>query len=448
MTRPRSAPRSLSCDVLVLGAGLAGLRAAWAARQADPALRVVVAAPLAGPSGSSFANRNNALGMQVPGCFGTDPQLFFDEALALAAPGLALPPLIRALAQDAPARLRDLTGLGLNFRLDANGCPTLFPGCFSTTPRAVIFDGLAQAHAAFLAKARSLGVELLPGFEALDIPVSGGRACGALLRHIRTNAPLAVSAGAVIAALGGPAPLFARRTCAPGSGLAYGLLARAGAELANAPFLQFFWVVPRTLEFINPAELDWSATPFPPELLAARAQHCPTAHGLPDSAVDASLLSRLTPGGLVHAAHRQRGPLTLALAAHAGNGGALIDPHGRTSTPGLYACGECATGMHGANRLGGGMVLATQVFGQRAGHAAATETAPPPHFDAAPIASDPGQAAFLRRLRRSLQHHALPGSPPAPRLASRLRSLADDPAAPLRRRTLALSALAVLGREE
>lgn len=57
--------------------------------------------------------------------------------------------------------------------------------------------------------------------------------------------------------------------------------------------------------------------------------------------------------------------------AHAGNGGAVIDAHGQTSVAGLFACGECATGMHGANRIGGAMVLATQVFGHRAGVAAA-----------------------------------------------------------------------------
>ncbi len=448
MPPTRSAPRLLSCDVLVLGAGLAGLRAAWAARQARPDLRVVVATPLSGPSGSSFANRNNALGMQVPGCLGTDPQPFTDEALALAAPGVALPPLVRALAQDAPDRLRDLLDLGLNFRLTESGSPRLYPGCFSHIPRAVIFDGLAQAHAAFLSKARSLGVEILPGYEALDIPLSDGRASGALLRHIRTGESLAIHAGAVIAALGGPAPLFARRTCGPGSGLSYGLLARAGARLANTRFLQFFWVIPETLEFITPAHLDWSASPFPTELLAARAQHCPTAHGLPDSALDAALLSQLSPSGLASATHLQRGPLTLALAAHAGNGGALIDPHGRTTTPGLYACGECATGMHGANRLGGAMVLSTQVFGQRAGAAAALECSPPRPFTPTAIPPDPGITAFLQRLRAALQAHALPGSTPPPRLTARLRALASSPSAPLRRRTLALSALAVLGEEE
>ncbi|MDY7002291.1 MAG: FAD-binding protein, partial [Thermodesulfobacteriota bacterium] len=49
---------------------------------------------------------------------------------------------------------------------------------------------------------------------------------------------------------------------------------------------------------------------------------------------------------------------------------ARIDENGRTSVPGLFAIGECASGMHGANRIGGAMVAATQVFGARAGRAA------------------------------------------------------------------------------
>ena len=57
--------------------------------------------------------------------------------------------------------------------------------------------------------------------------------------------------------------------------------------------------------------------------------------------------------------------------AHSGNGGARIDNYAQTSIPGLYAVGECASGMHGANRMGGGMVLATQVFGYAAGKNAA-----------------------------------------------------------------------------
>ena len=78
------------------------------------------------------------------------------------------------------------------------------------------------------------------------------------------------------------------------------------------------------------------------------------------------------PKGTAQVHDPDRGWLDIVPMAHAGNGGALIDATGATNISGLYACGECASGMHGANRVGGAMVLATQVFGERAGrHAAA-----------------------------------------------------------------------------
>ena len=103
----------------------------------------------------------------------------------------------------------------------------------------------------------------------------------------------------------------------------------------------------------------------------SRAAHCPFAYGLGDSALDLALAAGLDDAGIVNLIQPDGAPLPLAPMAHASNGGALIDEHGQTSVPGLLACGECATGMHGANRIGGGMVLAAQVFGHRAGLRAA-----------------------------------------------------------------------------
>ncbi|MBU1230284.1 MAG: FAD-binding protein [Proteobacteria bacterium] len=453
----------LHTDVLVLGAGLAGMRAAIAARQAAPALRVTLVSPRARASGSSFANRNNALGMQAP--LPGQEDLFVAEALRLAAPGHAAPSLAAALAEDAPARLDDLLGLGLCFRREEDGRLRRFPGCFSSVPRAVVFDGLAQAHAAFLAQARALGVELLFGFEALALlqQAPGGRVAGARLCALRGQQTLRIHAGAVVAALGGPAPLFARRICGPGgSGLAYGLLASAGARLVNTGFVQWFWVEAKGLDFVNPGELAW---PEPLAHLAGpRRQHCPMAYGLSDAALDLDLLARQGPGGLTRAEHTQRGALDLALAAHAGNGGALIDAQGRTSVEGLYACGECASGMHGANRLGGGMVLAALVFGARAGRAAAQEaggqaggpaggrtqgTAPAEASGAEQERQDNGQA-LLRWLGRGMQRFGTPGAEQRTQASARqafrarLRAVLEDAQTGLRSRLLARSALAVL----
>jgi len=367
---------------------------------------------------------------------------------------------VRALAADAPARLEELLDLGLAFRRTPGGSLERFPGCFSAAPRAVIFDGLAAARAAFLARAQAAGVELLHGCEALGLlRQADGRVCGARLsslRGLRGQEVRDVRAAAVIAALGGPAPLFARRICGPGgSGLSYGLLASAGARLVNAPYVQFFWVEAATLGFVNPGELVWPEHLAP--LAEARRAHCPTAYGLPDAALDQDLLARQDAQGIVLAEHPARGPLRLVLAAHAGNGGALIDAEGRTSAPGLYACGECASGMHGANRLGGGMVLSALVFGARAGAAAAQEAASLPTRGRACAEDTSGRrreawttarSGFVSGLRRGMQRHGLPGRGPQAgrkRFVAGLRDTAERPDADARERLLALSALAVLG---
>lgn len=423
-------------DVLILGSGLAGLRAAWAAREAAPNLTVTVAGLGTGPSGSSFANRNDALGMQAPDDSQADA--FVSKALTLARPGTADEGLVRILAQDAQARLRDLESLDLSFRREESGRLALFPGCFSRAPRAVIFTDLGRAFAQFRARVAALGTAFLTGVEALGLLARDGAVAGALFLQ-GDGGFLAVRSRAVVLALGGPAALFGLDLSGPGStGLSYGLLAEAGAELANAGFLQFLWAEVRTRSFCSPAEaladgcvllcpdgqrlaLDADAPEsirdVLPELRTARATHCPAGYGLADAALDELLLANLWPDGLARV-ERAGVLLELGLFAHAGNGGAQIDADGRTSAAGLFACGECATGMHGANRLGGGMVLATQVFGARAGRAAAKLAAEVPLPGPCPAipgellerARDPEAAcSALERIRQGMQRHCLFG---------------------------------------
>ncbi|WP_243364799.1 FAD-binding protein [Fundidesulfovibrio terrae] len=402
---------SIEADVLILGAGLAGLRAALSCLEASPSLRLAVASPSSGPSGSSFANVNDALGMHA--CLtDQDREDYVREVLALNRGAWLSPELLAVQAEESEARLRDLMALGVPFTRDASGKPLAHSSCFSPgSRRAFVFTGLSKAYECFTTRLRALGCRFLHGFQAASVlsdPARGAllMPCGAVESgHASARAecggpprpgqhgPILVRARAVVAAMGGPARLFAHSMAGPNPGFGQGVLARTGARMANLGFLQYMWGTLPGKTFWQPGVLGAGGyhlaspgspenPPVPPvpveelipgigELSARRAGHCPYGYSLEDSAIDLALAEGLDSAGVATLLAPDGTPLRVAPMAHASNGGAVIDEHGQTSVPGILACGECATGMHGANRVGGGMVLATQVFGHRAGVRAA-----------------------------------------------------------------------------
>lgn len=465
-----------ACDVLVLGAGLAGLRAALSCLQSAPELSVAVASLSPGPSGSSFANQNDALGIHV--CLtDAEREAYVREVLALnnafrpepsgrsprqegwgnadgqegraggakcgADRGVWLSSeLLAVQAEEGEARLRDLEALGLPFVRDDAGRLLPHSSCFSPgSRRAYVFKGLARAYQCFRQRLDSLGCRFLPGWMPVSIlraarsgstggapvagvalaPAPGGgppRGKSEQDSSSRAGKPEFMAAKAVVVALGGPGRLFSHSMAGPNPGYGQGLLVRAGADMANLGFLQYMWGSLPGKTFWQPAELasggwrlavppeepvstargagrdeppgarsgpgqgipgDCKAQVIPLEelvpelstLSARRAGHCPFGCGLRDSPLDQALASGLDENGTVMLLQPDGRELRVAPMAHASNGGAVIDADSQTSVPGLLACGECATGMHGANRIGGAMVLATQVFGHRAGVRAA-----------------------------------------------------------------------------
>lgn len=374
-------------DILVLGAGLAGLRAAWAALEENPSARVAVASASSAPSGSSFANIHDRLGMQV-GFTDKETADLATEIQTVGRPGHVDSALAEALAADSLARFEDLRSLGIPFLRGQDGNLSLFSGCFSPrSRRAVIFEDLGAVFRAFKSRIDELGGSFLTGLMARELLVAGGQASGVLFSSTASDEPTAITAQSVIMALGGPAPLFAWSQAGPRNpGWSYAMLERAGVRMVNQGYLQYMWARVPSREFWNLSQragqnlrvraLDGSLIPPPSdvlELAPLRGTHCPFGFGLHDAALDRFLLAHRRDDGTVEVVTDAAGAERIAPMAHAGNGGALIDSHGRTSLPGLYAVGECASGMHGANRVGGAMVLATQVFGARAGrHAAAS----------------------------------------------------------------------------
>jgi succinate dehydrogenase/fumarate reductase flavoprotein subunit len=367
-------------DVLVLGAGLAGLRAAQAAREAAPDISVLSACLRPGPAGSSFANRNDALGIQVP-LTDEERDAFVHEVLELADPGFVRPELVRIMAGEARERFRELWSASLDFRR-REGTLQRFAGCGSGCPRSFVFDGLRQAHAKLENRVRLLGGMIDADLDIRGLTVEDGVCTGAWGLN-GAGKPVAIRARSVVMALGGSAPLYEHRVCGPANrGISLALLHGAGCDIANAGYMQFLWH-DRHGAYINPAGLTKNGRTilhqgkehqpdFAPELLTTRYGHCPTFPFHEDAVIDRWLLERAEDDGFVRV-RTHEGMVEAAPMAHAGNGGAIVDERGATTVPNLFAAGECATGMHGAQRIGGAMVLACLVFGRRAGIAAAQQ---------------------------------------------------------------------------
>lgn len=458
-------------DVLVVGSGFAGLRAAWGALSGAPRAGVAVAAPVRGPSGSSFANINDRLGLHVP-MGDTERAAFRCEAGRLGMPGVVRSELVAILADEAFDRFRELRALGLRFISGQDGEPRRFGSCFSpASARAVVFTGLASAYKAVFRKVTSLGGRFLPGMTALALVQNqvGGRVLGALLED-RSGRLWAQPARSVVVAMGGPAPLFRYNQAGRGgTGYGHGILSASGAEMANTAYVQWMWARLRDRSFWpiwrllteGAVALDAKgkcvAVPDAvAEAAVLRSTHCPFGYGLPDAALDRFLLDQADALGAafiqIQREDGRRERLRVALMAQAGNGGAIIDSRARTNIDGLYAVGECATGMHGANRIGGAMVASCLVFGARAGRDAAESLGGPSRnrreFEAALARTMQGccrdireRNATRRWLADLLQCKGLPrdgcGSDDLePRLADKLRMAGDPGAASMLRTAL------------
>jgi L-aspartate oxidase len=388
-----SAGRGADTDVLIIGAGLAGLFLAL--RLAPRPCLVISPAPLGQAASSAWAQGGLAAALDPA----DSPEQHAADTVAAGA-GLVDPAVARLIAEAGPARVRDLLALGVPFDRTADGALALSLEAAHSHPRVArvagdlagkaIMDALTQAVLA------APHITMLEGARAGALLQDGtGRITGAALRK-GPDEIMTVRAGETVMCTGGSGGLF-RVTTNPREaiGEALAMAHESGALLADLEFVQF-----------HPTGIDIGRDPAPlatealrgegAVLLNARgeafmARYHPLAELAPRDEVARAIHSERAAGrsafldcrkaiGADFPAHfptvfascmsagidPRTALIPVAPAAHYHMGGIVSDLWGRSTLDGLSVCGECsATGAHGANRLASNSLLEAVVFAAR-----------------------------------------------------------------------------------
>lgn len=398
----------LTCDLLVLGSGIAGLRSAVEAAQAG--WRVLVATKdLPRESNTEYAQGGIAVALSE----GDSPEKHLQDTLA-AGDGLCKEEAVRVLVEDGPERVLELIRWGARF--DREGEKLHFTR-EAAHARSRILHASGDATGAELERAltskaaQEERIEVLPYTDGIRLLTDDDGCCGAWLLDERENRPFPVFSRGVVIATGGVGRLFRESTnpaVATGDGIALAL--HAGIVLADLEFVQFH----PTALFLEGAPrflLSESMRGEGAVLRNADGQrfmdrYHAQAELAPRDVVTRAIIAEIRRTGgrpvtldLTHLDRRfiqQRFPtiyrtclqyglditrraIPVFPAAHYVMGGIETDVDGRTSLPHAYAAGEAAcTGVHGANRLASNSLLEGLVFGQRAARAAMADAGPAP----------------------------------------------------------------------
>ena len=446
-----------AADLIVVGAGAAGLYAALCAAREGARVALVSARPLA-ETASYWAQGGLAAALAAE----DSPERHLEDTVTVGR-GLVRHSAAEVLCEQAPERFRDLEALGVRFDADRHGNLALGLEGGHGIRRVAHAGGSATGRRILrqlsAVVAEHPGIEVLEGRRAAALATSAdGRCAGLHLDDDRTR-----GARAVVLATGGAAALWSRTTNPPGS---YGsglMLARAaGARLADLEFAQFHptavvglpgregFLISEAVRGEGATLHDADGERFVDELaprdavaraifgvLAASGER---AVRLDMRGVDPdrfpNVVAALREAGLDPAEER----VPVAPASHYVMGGIVTDLDGRADgVPGLYAVGECAcTGLHGANRLASNSLSECFVYGRLAALAALDEPAPAGAPAAAPPPQAPVAPAPTRETRAAMWRHA-----GLERSAEGLRPLLEDPH-PLAR----LVAACALSREE
>ena len=409
----------LESDVLVIGAGGAGMYAALEAARAGASV-ILADRSLIGRGGATVMAQMTvavALGEQTPDSW----EYHLADTLA-AGRGLCNESLSAMLCQDGPARIREMDAWKVGWAREGDHIAQIHaPG--HDRARCVYVDVLSTGPAVSRTLRTQLnlasGIRRIGDLAIVDIVVRDGRACGAVAVHLSTGETVTLAAKSVVIATGGLTRLYRRNSASFNmGGDGYALALRAGAELIDMEFVQFFPIghlAPR-LVGMDPIMWDPFRYKLGGKLLNGELQEFEEDYATRDARSDGKYVltrdratyaiskeveaGRGSPAGGAYLSfqhvpdaelRRAFGPVIDRLAAngidltkqlvevapiaHYHMGGVRVDETMRSTIPGLYACGEAIGGANGANRLSGNAITEAFVFGARAGQAAAKNAA-------------------------------------------------------------------------
>ncbi|NNU15342.1 L-aspartate oxidase [Parvularcula sp. ZS-1/3] len=380
--------------MLIIGAGIAGL---WTALQLRPLPVTVITAGKLGQGSSSWAQ--GGLAAAVGG--DDTPALHAADTIEAGA-GLCDRRAVDILCTDGPDAVEALAELGVPFDRNDDGSLKVGREAAHGQDR-IVHVGGDEAGAAIMrclteAAEAAESITIRERTAAYRINTDAhGNACGASALDIEKGEPVTFEASSVVLATGGIGGLYAVTTnplSSQGHGIA--MAALAGAALRDLEFVQFHPTAlhvgrdpaPLATEAIRGAggtlldndgerfmlALHRDAELAPRDVVARGVASAIKRTGAAFLDVRGELGDRFAEAfPTVFAACEAAGlnPATdllpIAPAAHYHMGGIMTDTEGRSSLPGLFAVGECAsTGVHGANRLASNSLLEAIVFGSRA----------------------------------------------------------------------------------
>ena len=393
---------AMDCDFLVIGAGVAGLRAAIELAKSGTVL--VVAKDSLRESSSEYAQGGIAVALSDD-----DEVALHEQDTLYAGDGLCDQHAVHTLVEEGPAAIQDLIDWGAEF--DREGQPKLSFTREGAHSRNRILHAHGDSTGREIARTLYRKAASLPNirFESyaaitdlLTTEGPGPRVAGAVVFDEKAGTLRDIRSRAVLLATGGLGRVFKETTnpdVATGDGVA--MAWRAGAEIDNIEFVQFHPTAlhiegaPRFL--LSEALRGEGAILRNKDGEAFMQRYHPLLDLAPRDVVSRAIVTEMRRTGSPHVwldltsrdadfiRHRfpriyetclaygldlARDPAPVHPAAHYAMGGVMSDLEGRSTVAGLYAAGEVAcTGVHGANRLASNSLLEAVVFGLRAGRA-------------------------------------------------------------------------------